>query len=207
MKFKNFEKMYLQMFAGDGDGASGDGGGAGTGGSGEGGNQIVSFDDYLKLEGNQAEFDRRVQKAINTAVANAQEKWKALSDEKLSEAEKLAKMTKDEKEEYMRQKERNEFEKEKAAFEREKLLVEVKKELQSQSLPLEFSEALADIADAEKIKTAIAEIKKVWDAAITEAIKSKARQETPIEGGRSVGTTGKMSDLREMAKKNRIIKN
>ena len=207
MKFKNFEKMYLQMFAGDGDGADGDGGGAGTGGSGEGGNQTVSFDDYLKLEGNQAEFDRRVQKAINTAVANAQEKWKALSDEKLSEAEKLAKMTKDEKEEYLRQKERNEFEKEKAAFEREKLLVEVRKELQTQSLPLEFSESLVNISDAGKIKNAIAEIKKVWDAGIAEAIKDKARQDSPQEGGRAAGATGQMSDIREMAKKSRIIKN
>ena len=207
MKFKNFKKMNLQMFAEDGGGAGGDGGGSGADGGNEGGNQPLSFDDFLKQEGNQAEFDRRIQKAIGTAVANAQEKWKTLSDEKLSEAEKLAKMTKDEKEEYMRQKERNEFEKEKAAFEREKLLVEVKKELQTQNLPLEFSESLVNISDAGKIKAAIAEIKKVWDAAIAEAIKDKARQDPPTEGGRSAGSTSAVSGLRQMAKESRIIKN
>ena len=101
----------LQLFADGGDGnGSGEGGdGDGSGSGSEGGNdgnaggeqgKTMSFDDFLKGEGNQAEFDRRVQKAINTAVTKAQEKWKALTDNKLSEAEKLAKMTKEEKTEY-----------------------------------------------------------------------------------------------------------
>ena len=101
----------LQLFGDEGDGnGSGEGGdGDGSGSGSEGGNdgnaggeqgKTMSFDDFLKGEGNQAEFDRRVQKAINTAVTKAQEKWKALTDNKLSEAEKLAKMTKEEKTEY-----------------------------------------------------------------------------------------------------------
>ena len=56
--------MRLQFFAdpgGNGGGPEGgDDNGAGTG--------TVSFDDFLAQEGNQAEFDRRVQKAVNTAV-------------------------------------------------------------------------------------------------------------------------------------------
>lgn len=91
--------MNLQLFAeGDGAGAGeGNGGGSGEGTGGEGGDNTPSFDDFLKTGSNQAEFDRRVQKAVNTAVTNAQEKWQALTDDKLSEAEKLAKMTKEEK--------------------------------------------------------------------------------------------------------------
>lgn len=95
--------MNLQLFAEDGDGAGageGNGGGSGEGTGGEGDNP-PSFDDFLKTGSNQAEFDRRVQKAVNTAVTNAQEKWQALTDDKLSEAEKLAKMTKEEKAQYM----------------------------------------------------------------------------------------------------------
>ena len=57
----------------------------------------MSFDEFLALEGNQSEFDRRVQKAVNTAVTNAQTKWKTLTDDKVSEAEKLAQMTNEEK--------------------------------------------------------------------------------------------------------------
>lgn len=92
----------LQLFAeGDGDdGGAGDGDGDGAGAGSNGADGTVTFDDFLKGEGNQAEFDRRVQKAVNTAVTNAQAKWKALTDDKLSEAEKLAQMTKEEKAEY-----------------------------------------------------------------------------------------------------------
>lgn len=97
--------MRLQIFAeGDGAGAGegGNGGGPGTGGTEMGaGTEQMSFDDFLKGEGNQAEFDRRVQKAIDTAVSNAQQKWQALTDDRLSEAEKLAKMNKEEKAAYM----------------------------------------------------------------------------------------------------------
>lgn len=95
--------MNLQLFAEGGDGAGadgGNGGGSGEGAGGEcgvGGDTPPSFDDFLKTGSNQAEFDRRVQKAVNTAVTKAQEKWQALADDKLSEAEKLAKMTKEEK--------------------------------------------------------------------------------------------------------------
>ena len=93
----------LQLFTepgGDG-GGSGEGDGAGTGGDpGNNNNTTMSFDDFLKLEGNQSEFDRRVQKAVNTAVTNAQTKWKTLTDDKVSEAEKLAQMTNEEKANY-----------------------------------------------------------------------------------------------------------
>nr|DAH99118.1 MAG TPA: Major capsid protein [Caudoviricetes sp.] len=202
----------LQLFAeGDGDGGgSGDGNGDGTGtgdGNGEGnnGNGSMSFDDFLKGEGNQAEFDRRVQKAVKTAVTNAQEKWQALTDDKLSEAEKLAKMTKEERAAYQAKKEREAFEAEKAAFEKEKLVVQVTKELQEKALPVEFAGALSAIADAEKIKEAIAEIKTVWDSQITEAIKAKARQDTPRDGGRLIGN-GKRMNIGELAKEARIIK-
>ena len=64
-------KILLQLFADDeGSGAEGDNGdGAGTDGKES---KTVTFDEFLKGEGNQAEFDRRVNKAIQTAVSNAQ---------------------------------------------------------------------------------------------------------------------------------------
>ena len=74
--------MRLQIFAeGDGAGAGegSNGGGSGTGGEGEpgAGTGPMSFDDFLKGEGNQAEFDRRVQKK---AAYMQQKKEKELSD-------------------------------------------------------------------------------------------------------------------------------
>lgn len=124
--------MNLQIFAegGAGDGAGADGGnGGGAGAADQGEAELPSFDDFLKGEGNQAEFDRRVQKAIDTAVTNAQEKWQALTDDKLSEAERLAKMTKEEKEQYQRQKKEKELSDREAAITRKELMGEAKNTL------------------------------------------------------------------------------
>ena len=65
----------------------------------------VTFDDFLKNGENQAEFDRRVQKAIQTA----QENWKAKNDAEKSEAERLAQMNETEKLQYQLQKQQKVF--------------------------------------------------------------------------------------------------
>lgn len=56
----------------------------------------TSFDDFLKVSKNQAEFDRRVQQALKTA----QEKWKQKNDDEKTEAERLAQMNEKEKMQY-----------------------------------------------------------------------------------------------------------
>ena len=69
-------------------------------------NSPVTFDDFLKDGKNQAEFDRRVQKAIQTA----QESWKAKNDQEKSEAERLAQMNETEKLQYQLQKQQKDYE-------------------------------------------------------------------------------------------------
>ena len=127
----------LQLFAegeGDGSGAgNGNEDGAGAG-SGDSGNEM-SFDDFLGQAENRAEFDRRVQKAVNTAVTKAQEKWQALTDDKLSEAEKLAKMTKEEKAEYKTRK----LEKELADLKRQNSISEMSKNSQKRCCQMKKS--------------------------------------------------------------------
>lgn len=62
----------------------------------QGTQNTLNFDDFLKENKNQSEFDRRVQKAIQTA----QESWKAKNDADKTEAERLAQMTETEKLQY-----------------------------------------------------------------------------------------------------------
>lgn len=69
-------------------------------------NNPVTFDDFLKDGKNQAEFDRRVQKAIQTA----QETWKAKNDQEKTEAERLAQMNETEKLQYQLQKQQKDYE-------------------------------------------------------------------------------------------------
>lgn len=176
--------MNLQLFAEGGDGAGadgGNGGGSGEGAGGEGGaggNTPPSFDDFLKTGGNQAEFDRRVQKAVNTAVTKAQEKWQALADDKLSEAEKLAKMTKEEKAQYMQQKREKELTDREAAITRKELMAEAKNTLASDGLPQELAEVL-DYSDADTCKKSMEKVKEVFQRAVETAVEEKLKGGKP----------------------------
>ena len=210
MKRKVFEAlMNLQLFAegeGAGSGSSGDGAGAGEGsgtGSGDGGaggNGSLSFDDFLKQEGNQAEFDRRVQKAIDTAVSNAQKKWKDLHDDKLSEAEKLAKMTNEEKAAYRM----SQMEKELNAFKEKDTLAEMSKTARKMLSEEDITipdELLAHLVstDAEDTKNTVQAFAKLFKDAVQEAIKTKYKGNPPKKG---TGGKGSMTKDQIMAVKN-----
>mgnify|MGYP000535765454 CR=1 FL=1 len=173
--------MNLQLFAegGDGAGASeGNGGGSGEGTGGEGGDNPPSFDDFLKTGSNQAEFDRRVQKAVNTAVTNAQEKWQALTDDKLSEAEKLAKMTKEEKAQYMQQKKEKELSEREAAITRKELMAEARNTLAGDGLPQELAEVL-NYTDADACKKSMETVKAAFQKAVEAAVEEKLKGGKP----------------------------
>ena len=97
------KKWELQLFA--------DGDGAGTEGNGteptepnkegnDGGEQSNGFDDFLKDPKNQAEFDRRIEKAIKTRESKLEDKYKEDLKKAQTEAEKLAKMNADQKKDY-----------------------------------------------------------------------------------------------------------
>ena len=203
------KKLDLQLFAdGDDAGAGADdqaeNNGNGTGKDGVENNEPVSFDDFLK-NGNQDEFDRRVAKAINTAVTNAKEKWDLENNEKLTEAERLAKMTKEEKALYKNKK----LEEKIAEMEREKeiagLTNEARNTLKDEGINCP-DEILGNLVgkDAESTKKAVEAFAKMFNDAVGEAVKSKARGKTPTESGE--GGSSKSTNLSEMAKKARIIK-
>lgn len=178
--------MDLQFFAESGDNGDdggadgGNGSGSGTGGDSGNKNSGQSFDDFLKTAGNQAEFDRRLQKAVNTAVSNAQEKWKAMTDDKLSEADRLAKMTKDEKTQYLQQKREKELSDREAAVTRKELKAEAKNTLAADSLPIELAEIL-DYSSADSCKTSMETVKKAFQNAVQSAVESKLKGDKPLK--------------------------
>lgn len=186
MLFLNNRFMYQQVFfapdGGGGAGGEGDGGGAGGdggngGGSGSEGNKL-SFDDFLKVEGNQAEFDRRVQKAIDTAVSNAQEKWRILADDKASEAEKLAKMTKEEKNQYLYQKKVKELDDRDSEITKRELMAEAKNTLAEKKLPVQLADIL-NYKDAESCKASMETLEKTFQEAVQAAVEEKLKGGDP----------------------------
>lgn len=193
MRNKRLYPMNLHFFGYDGDGTgTGDGEGSGTGepgkeGTGEGGTggegtgtgdkeppKTKTFDEILK-EGNfQAEFDRRVQKALGTA----KDKWSALMDDKLSEAEKLSKMNKEEKAEYLRQKQERDIQDREAAITRRELMAEAKNTLAEKKLPVSLAEVL-NYADADTCNKSITAVEKAFQEAVQAAVEEKLKGGKP----------------------------
>ena len=152
----------------------------------------MSFDDFLGQAENRAEFDRRVQKAVNTAVTKAQEKWQALTDDKLSEAEKLAKMTKGEKAEYKNRK----LEKELEDLKRQNSISEMSKTARKMLADEEINipdELLAHLVSesAEDTKTAVEAFAKMYKDAVQAAVKDALKGNTPKGGSGGKGAVTK----------------
>lgn len=186
-------RYFLQIFAeGEGSGSAAESGDATGAASEETKNEPLSFDEFLKLEGNQAEFDRRIQKAINTAVSNAQKKWETLTDDKVSEAEKLAQMTGEQKEKYRADK----AEKELADLKQQIALGDMAKTARKMladeniSIPDEIVMNLV-CDDAEKTKSAVEGFAKSFKDAVQTEIKNQLKGSAPKTGSKDTGITKK----------------
>lgn len=192
MRKKKSIPMNLHFFGYEGDGTGageGEGGGAGEGGAegtgdsgaddkggkdGQGEEQPKTFDEILKDNSYQAEFDRRVQKALGTA----KDKWSALLDDKLSEADKLAKMNKEEKAEYNRQKQEKELQNREASITKRELMAEAKNTLAEKKLPVSLAEVL-NYTDADSCNKSIDAVEKAFQEAVQSAVEEKLKGGKP----------------------------
>ena len=114
-------------------------------GAGDGGGetQELTFDDYLKANPkHQAELDRRITKALNTAKG----KWEQEAADKMaaekSEAEKMARMNAEQKAEHERQKREAELKKREDALSLREMRAEASATLAEKGLPLSLLSAL-----------------------------------------------------------------
>lgn len=140
-------------------------------------NKTQTFDEILGNKEYQAEFDRRVQKAIDTAKT----KWQELNDAEKSEAEKLAKMNKEQKLEY---------EAKKANKEKDNALAELNAyKLKEQALEIASEKglevSLLNLIDfkavtAEKLNENIDNLSVVFNKAVEKAVNEKLKEDTPI---------------------------
>lgn len=190
MELLNKMPLNLQFFAeGEGDGAGGDdGGGAGD--------DAPTFDELLAA-GHQAEFDRRVQKAVTTAVTNAQEKWRVMTDDKISEAEKLAKMTAQEKKDYLQNKREKELDEREKTLATNELKATAKNTLAEKNLPLELADVL-NYTDAESCNKSIAAIETAFQSAVEAAVNERLKGGEPprkATGGNTVFTKEQVSAM------------
>ena len=206
-------KLYraLQIFAeGEGAGTPGEPGGndPGAGSGTPTQTEPLSFDDFLSQEGNQAEFDRRVQKAINTAVSNAQKKWQTMTDGKVSEAEKLAQMTSEEKAEYRAKKAEQELADLKKQIALGDMAKTARKMLSEENIAVP-DEIIMNLVsdDAEKTKSAVESFAKVFKDAVQAAVKESLKGNPPkaSTGSATAVTREQILAVKDRAERQRLI--
>lgn len=148
----------------------------------------------------QAELDKMLQsetdKRVTEALKTAQEKWSKEYAEKLEnekkEAERLAKLSAEEREKAKFDKERKAFEDERAQFERDRLEMQVAKELANEGLDTAFASILMG-ADADTSMENIKTFKASFDKAVEAAVKARLAGKAPESGSGNGLTTNPFS--------------
>ena len=101
-----------------------------------------------------------------------------MTDDKLSEAEKLAKMTEEEKTKYLQQKREKDLTDREAAVTRKELMAEAKNTLASDNLPVELAEVL-DYMDADSCMKSMEKVKSAFQKAVEAAVEEKLKGGKP----------------------------
>ncbi|BCZ26367.1 hypothetical protein EUBC25_04540 [Claveliimonas bilis] len=207
MKFKEF--MMLQLFADDpGSGATpGTGGGTDPGVGGDNPNDDDADDGGDDDDDNPDDDEKKYSiKEVDELIKRKKAEWEKQKRKDDDEAKKFAKMNAQEKAEYKQQ----QLEKRIQELEDEKTLAGMRDEARKQlsEKGINISDNLLEFMvskDAEKTKKAVDSFAELFNAAVNEAVKGKARQTTPREGNSFSG--GKSSlDIGKMARDVRIIK-
>ena len=203
--------MDLQFFAEGGEGggaggsASGDAGGAaGAAGSeggaagGEGGAATLpSFDDFLKDPKNQAEFDRRVAKALDTSRTKMQADIEAKMQEARTEAEKMAKMNAEQKAQYEREKQAKELADREAAITKRELMATAKEQLAEKGLPISLASVL-NYSSAEECTASIDAVGKAFQEAVEKAVNDRLAGGKPPKKADNPAATFTMEQIKAM---------
>ena len=133
-----------------------------------------SFDDILKDNNYQSEFQKRVAEAIKAEKLN----WEANSqnkiDEALTEAEKVAKMTKEQKEKYEFDKQKEALEAREAEMNRRELKATGIDKLREDNLPVGLIEVM-NLSDAESFNKSYETVKEIFKTELEAAINEKLR--------------------------------
>ena len=143
----------------------------------------VTLDDVLKSDkAKQAEFDRRVSKALETARSKWAEEEAAKIEAVKTEAEKLAKMNAEQKAEHERLKRDKELADREALLTLRELRAEAAGTLAEKGLPKELIDSV-NFKDADSCKKSIESLETVWRAAVQSGVEERLKGKTPTVTG------------------------
>lgn len=177
MKKSTLLHLPLQYFAegGDGTGASSEG----TPASGAEPAAQPSFDDMLKANKElQAEFDRRVTKAQETALTNAKVEWEKQAQAEKEEAARVAKMNADEKAKHEREKQEKALAEREAAITKREMTAEAIEKLAENNLSPKLAKSF-NYSSREAFEASYEEITTAFSEAVADQVNEKLKGGKP----------------------------
>lgn len=170
-------KLNLQHFAEGGT----------TEGATEGAVESTPTEPEFKAPSSQSELDSIVNKAVQTALNNQKSKsdedFQKRVEAEIKKREDYAKLSETQKRDRDFEERQNKFNEEVAAFKQSQLIMEVKEDLLSKSLPVELAETFAKHGSAEEALKAVTVLERAFQDAVANAVKASARQTTPGASG------------------------
>lgn len=120
------------------------------------------------------------QKDIDDAIAAAKIKWDDEQLQQQTEAQKLAKMTKEQREEYEKKQKEDTLSKREEELNKRELISTAKETLAEKSLPLALADAL-DYTNADTCNASIDKIGKVFEDAVQQVVLDKLKGTDPLK--------------------------
>lgn len=168
------------------------------------GEQTKTFTEEEVQKMLQVEADKRVTQAIEKSKAKWEQDYLAKLEAEKSQAEKLAKMSEQERYEAQLKEEREKFESERKEFEKIKMQSATINELSSRALPVEFADYLVS-DNAESVKANIDTFSALWTQALAKAVdeRIKGSANTP-KGSNTSGKTVNKNEFLALPHKERM---
>lgn len=170
--------------AGGGDGAQG-GAQGNNGGDGEGKGQSGADGQSGEKTFTQADIDK--------ILKREQAKWKRQQEEAVSEAQRLANLTAEQRAQEEAKKREADLERREAEMNRRELRAQALETLAADNLPADLADLL-DYTDADKCNASIAKVKKNWQAAVQKGVEARVAGSPPKTGSGKSGAPKSMRD-------------
>lgn len=162
--------------------------------------------DEEQLAAIKEKFGFKDDKDVDSIIKNKKSRWQKELEEQKNEAARLAKLSEEDRQKALIQKEKEEFEKEKEEFRKEQLFVEKGKQLTAQGIPANFAHRITgDTAEdiLEDVKAFRAEWDKAVEAKVNERLASKNKTKVGTAGGQM--TKAEIMAIKDTTERQRMI--
>jgi hypothetical protein len=165
-----------------------DGAGAGAAGgdpTGDNGAKNVTFKEMLESHPEfQAELDRRISQAVNTATTKERNRQSVIQDRMQDEMVRISKMTDEEKDKYFKDKADREARERERELTRRELMLDARDALAEKNLPADFVQLL-DYSDKDKMTDSIEKLEAAFTKSVSAAVDERLKGKKPPKDART----------------------